>query len=393
MASPSAAFTTLLLLCRPDFPEATRHLIRERLEDGALWTGVLAAAQDQDVVALAVRGACLACEGWLQAELREGFEIFLDEARARARAAAGELARVLNAHAARGIPVIPFKGPALALGSYGDLALRGCRDLDILVRDADVDASLRFLQTLGYNHDNALNPLQIQAVRRYGGQYILFPRDGLPVEPHWRLAPETMSFRLDYTGLWQRARPGTFEGAACSLLAPEDELIVLCLHGAKERWQRLKWVCDVAFFLHAHPALDWTALYSRAAAQGCARMVNMGLGLAAALLQIVLPPVASAQVQRDTVAAHLVSGLAARIDAGPQPDHSPYRLDRFYWLMRERRSDRLRYALRTLFTARTAHYGRLPLPPWLRWLYGPLKLPWDYIVTPALRARRAMLRR
>ena len=49
-----------------------------------------------------------------------------------------------------------------------------------------------------------------------------------------------------------------------SSLAPEDNLLLLCMHGAKHCWSRLERVCDVAELITSHSNLDWVALVSRA---------------------------------------------------------------------------------------------------------------------------------
>ena len=48
------------------------------------------------------------------------------------------------------IPVISFKGPALALTAYGDLTLREFHDLDLLVHPADVPRARDVLLRTGY---------------------------------------------------------------------------------------------------------------------------------------------------------------------------------------------------------------------------------------------------
>jgi hypothetical protein len=63
-------------------------------------------------------------------------------------------------------------------------------------------------------------------------------------------------------------------------LAPEDDLLILAIHGGKEMWWRLNWACDIAAFNESHPKLDWIAILERARAQGCLRMVLLAMSLA-----------------------------------------------------------------------------------------------------------------
>lgn len=320
----------------------------------------------------------------LPAEIDEGLALYLEGEAITARARVEQYVRLLTHLADAKIPTIPFKGPLLAQELYGDVALRSSYDLDILVRDSDVPRVLTVLAALGYHHGGGAQ--ELAAVRRYGGQYILFHPDGVPVEPHWLIAPTTLAFDLDYDRLWHRARPGEALGVRCHRLPPEEELLILCLHGAKERWRTLKWIADVAAFVSAHPEIDWRRLRAEAAEQGCARMLELGLLLA----QRLCPLPAAARPDRE--AEQLAANVMARLDGDVPDSCSPYRLSAFIWRMRERARDRWAYVWRTIMTPRAAHVARLPLPRSLEWAYYPLKLPWDYVLTPCLKLGRRLHR-
>jgi hypothetical protein len=372
----------LLLLCRSRHTESAAQSLRQRLEGGMDWDKLIQRMLDQDVAPLAARRLLEFSPERLRDEQREGLEIYLEGERLRAQAQCAELADLLRRLGEQGIPAIPFKGPKLALDIYRDAGLRGCRDLDILIPEAEVARGLSLLLSLGYRHDEGLNPRQIEAVRGYGGQYILSRPEKIPVEPHWEIAPRTLAFDLDYDRLWRSARPGEFVGAPCLLLPPEEELLLLCLHGAKEQWRKLKLVCDIEGYLAAHPEIDWNRLYTVAEAQGCARMLNLGLALARRLLDAPLPEIAAQRIVQDKDAERLAAQTAQAIAANWWPALDPYRLIGYYWQMRERRGDRWRYAARTLFTPRAVHYGLLNLPRELDFAYYPLKLAWDYLAVP-----------
>jgi putative nucleotidyltransferase-like protein len=83
-------------------------------------------------------------------------------------------------------------------------------------------------------------------------------------------------------------------------LAPEDLLIVLCVHGSKHVWEELKWVCDVAELLRSHQHLDWDRIFSNASAWRCRRLVSMGLSLAYRLLDAPLPGAVLARFSADS---------------------------------------------------------------------------------------------
>ena len=63
---------------------------------------------------------------------------------------AKELVAVLDALAAKGVRAIPFKGVTLAQTAYGDLSLRECADLDLIVDQTSIPQARQVLWSQGY---------------------------------------------------------------------------------------------------------------------------------------------------------------------------------------------------------------------------------------------------
>jgi Uncharacterised nucleotidyltransferase len=337
------------------------------------------AAERHDVMGLLAAALEERCADQLPEDVREGLAIYREGMRLDAVRAENQLASLLRSFAARGLPIMPFKGPLLAHSAYADPALRPFLDLDLMVHPDDVSHVLGCLIEAGFVHQGELGRDGVAALRRYAGEYILFRDASLPVEPHWRPAPWTMAFDIDTEAIWRRAEPAEFLGAPCYLPAPEDHLFLLALHGAKEQWHKLKWSVDIAAFLTTHASLDVAGLRTAAAAQGCRRVLDLALLLSHRLFAV---PVA--EPPADAVTPGLADRVLARLDRTAEAPIGPYTVTSFHWRLRERLRDRSRYAARTLFTPRVAHYRRLPLPPALRWLHVPLKLPWDFVLTPTV---------
>lgn len=348
---------------------------------------MFAAAEQHEVAGLLAATLLANWRDELPDEVCEGLAIYREGMRLDALRAETQLAELLHLLAERGLPAMPFKGPLLARNAYADPTLRPCLDLDLMVHPDDVPHVLACLVEAGFKHQDGLGPDGVVALRRYAGEYILFRPKSLPVEPHWRPAPWTMAFDIDVDALWRRARPAAFLGALCYLPSQEDHLFLLALHGAKEQWHKLKWIVDVAALLASHPRLDLAALRGRTTLQGCGRMLDLALLLTHRLFAI-----PAAVPSTDRVVTQLADRVLERLDRTAQAPPGPYVVSSFHWLLRERQQDRLRYAARTLFTPRVAHYRRLPLPPALRWLHVPLKLPWDHVLTPAIGLARRMSR-
>jgi hypothetical protein len=340
---------------------------------------LLTAAAQHDVAGLLAGALLTLSPDTMSADDLEGLSIYCDGLRLAAARAEAQLVEILLLLAARGLPAMPFKGPLLARSFYVEPWLRPCLDLDLMVHQDDAPYVRACLIEAGFQHRHGLDPAAIAALQRYDGEYILFRPGALPVEPHWRPAPWTMAFDIDIEALWQRVQPTTFLGADCYRPSAADHLFLLALHGAKERWHSLKWLVDVAALLASQPQLDLPELRASAASQGCRRMLDLALLLSHRLFAIpaTVPP-------SDAATTRLTDQVLRRLHCTVEPPPGPAVLSAFHWRIRERRRERLNYVARTLFTPRVAHYQRLPLPAPLRWLHVPLKLPWDYVVTPVV---------
>ena len=60
-----------------------------------------------------------------------------------------ELLFIIDNFDAKGIPIMPFKGPVLAEQVYGDIALRSFVDLDLLIPEREYTRAEELLQSLG----------------------------------------------------------------------------------------------------------------------------------------------------------------------------------------------------------------------------------------------------
>lgn len=143
-----------------------------------------------------------------------------------------ELKSLLDAFARRAVPVVPLKGPFLAERLYGAVALRGCRDLDLLVDAADMERAEGVLIEAGFV------PGELDDYHR------AWSRHGNVVELHYDVE-NPLAYDFDVAGALHRAQDSKFQGAVCRKLAPEDELLYLCLHAARHRYERLSLVVDL----------------------------------------------------------------------------------------------------------------------------------------------------
>jgi hypothetical protein len=224
-----------------------------------------------------------------------------------------ELFSILERFASNGIAALVVKGPALAMQAYGDPARRGYRDLDLLVRQRDIRRATELMMAAGFH---AAVPLSAIDAGKIPGQYLFSKPDSrLLVELHNDLTLRYFPRRLpieEFFARQVRVRLDSHEGPA---LCVEDELVLICIHGAKHFWERLIWIADVAALVSRQSSMDWELAAESAQAVGAERMLHTGLCLAADLLNVQLPENVSARMREDRAAARLVKGILSWLPA------------------------------------------------------------------------------
>jgi hypothetical protein len=300
----------------------------------------------------------------------------------RALRRAAELLALLELLGREGIAAVALKGPALAVRLYGDPALRPCRDLDLLLRPADVPLAVRLLAARGYPAGPwARTPAAERALGRSQCHRALRRPDGEIVELHWALASPAFPAPLDAARVWTRLDTVVLGGRPVPTLAPDDLLLFLCAHGAKHGWVRLAWLGDVARLLTARPDLAGPALLARAQAAGAERLVLLGLLLAADLLAAPVPAPLRERARASGPVRTLAAMVRRRLFLLPWRDLAGWEGELFRARTRERWRDVWRIARAAAFTPGPADWALLPLPDRLHGLYAllrPLRLGVKY---------------
>ncbi|MDT5269642.1 MAG: hypothetical protein QOH49_1828 [Acidobacteriota bacterium] len=203
---------------------------------------------------------------------------------------AGELARLSQLFEAEGVPLLAYKGPALAQQAFGDISLRRYIDLDVIVRRGDARRAGKLLQSLGYVKPEGLTESHEEFLLRRQHN-LAYTRDGglMIVELHWEVAPAHFAAVPVGEGVWERATAVSLFGTEVRCPSPEDLLLALAVHGTKHLWERLAWVCDVAALLNSQPAFDWPHVLRRAKESRVERMLHLVLRLARGLAGAELP--------------------------------------------------------------------------------------------------------
>jgi hypothetical protein len=85
----------------------------------------------------------------------------------------------------------------------------------------------------------------------------------------------------------------------------EDELVLICVHGAKHFWERLSCIADVAGLVAQQTKIDWERAAWAAKEVAAEHLLHTGLRLAIDVVHAELPEAVSSRVRGDAVAAKL----------------------------------------------------------------------------------------
>jgi predicted O-linked N-acetylglucosamine transferase (SPINDLY family) len=388
MRSPNAPELQLLLACARARPskedEAT---IRRLLSEGVDWTKFARKAIDHGLAGLVGHTLARMVPEMVPADILGAFRALIEQTRQVNRILLEELSSFLENLAAVGVDAIPFKGPVLAMQAFGDLGLRGFRDLDFLIHDRDVSQTIKTLCDLGYERQANLTAIQLDVIHRLQGQEIMFKTGAGAVEPHTRLTPIKMALDIDYGGLWRRACRENILGHQMLTLEAEDTLILLAIHGGKELWWDIKWACDVADFIASHPTLDWDMIVQRARAQGCLRMLLVATSLAHNYLAARIPDSLARAEAGDPVVEQIIGRVLARWekdDPGGPPSNKTLSADRLR--LHDGVVRQMSYVVRTSLLPGPQHISLATLPKALAFAYIPIGLAHDLVALPFYRA-------
>lgn len=363
----------LILACsRAHLDSESRDAIAALAARGLDWAAVVGLAEAHGVMPLVYTNLRLAAAEAVPEDALSRLEGLFYSNSLRNFVLRDELFRILAELKSRGIPAVPYKGPAIAENVYGDLSLRRFGDLDILVPRKQVPEATQSLRALGYSLEETHSVPETALYQASHHHVFHREEDEVYVELHWEISDPFLAVPLRMEGFWGRLKSTRLGGVDVPGIPPEDLLLFLCIHHTAEEWGRLIQVCDIAEIVRATSDLNWSLLRAEARRQGISRMLNLGLCLAHSTLGVTLPDAALAEVMADAGALRLASVVQARLfDPSTRPVRSAdlSRISRFRMDARERLRDRVRYTLAAAFLPSLEDWEWVSLPRGLYWLY------------------------
>lgn len=342
--APTAEWAALLECASPQ-PDSSRLLEQFRKVS---WPALFTLAGEHGVIALLAASLRRFDENLVPPEIAQKIR---ESHRAQVVSTlkmTAELFRLVDLFHAAGLDTMLVKGPALAVRAYGDSGSRQYGDLDFLVRQRDILRAAELMIAAGYESDISSDAIRAEKIP---GQY-LFVRKGAPliVELHTERTMRYFPRGLPLEKFFARRQYVPLDGHEIPALSVEDELVLICIHGAKHLWERLTLIADVAALAARQTGLNWEESFATAQGIGAARMVHTGLFLAQNLLHAPLPQNVHTRIQADVSASRLAAQIARWL---PSAGHSlPGLLSRALFRIRMRGSavSGLGYLLRLTFS-------------------------------------------
>lgn len=279
------------------------------------------------------------------------------------------------------LPVMFIKGPALAKGLFGDVGLRSCKDIDLLVAHETMAAAMALITRAGYRRFDPrqdISEVQLQRLmplRKDIG--FVHEAAGLQVELHWRLFLNP--YAMDETSFMMGSQLVPLTAATgLRTLGEEDLFVYLCVHGALHWWYQLKWLADVNALLATSDA-NIERLFRAAEGRGAGRAAAQALLLCRQIFGRSLPSSLMAMIGDDLTLRWLEATALSAMTAG-RGDRKPHDL----------RFGTTRGSLSTFLISRSWRYRlaelknhlinetdvlTVPLPERLWLLYPILRLP------------------
>ncbi len=195
------------------------------------------------------------------------------------------LRELLGRLEARGVPPLLLKGAALARSVYPDVALRPSSDIDILVREADLEAASDVFAGLGYTVAYDKHGIAPGAYSHLEFEAPPGPSRTRKVEVHWRIADGFTAGPGRIDGLFERSVEIPYPPFTFRTLDPVDHLVYASYHALYQHGHsvRLNWIYDIALLASTLGLeRDGERVVRRAAEYDAVQVTRTGLRLAAA---------------------------------------------------------------------------------------------------------------
>ena len=233
-----------------------------------------------------------------------------------------ETARLIQLLKREGVVAIPLKGSVLAQMLYGDVGLRHCNDIDLLIDRADMERTASVLTGCGYNqsYPGSLTPRQEQIYTRYKKDVGFYNREQrLFIELHYGIYVHELLRRVDEPAIRDATEKVELHNEEIVVFDQSTTFIYLVYHGCLHQFFRLFWLRDVAEALQQWE-LDHAKILEKMRSLGLERMAGTALLLAERWFAVQVPEPYRTVISEDKAVRRLAASCEQRILQSELPD-------------------------------------------------------------------------
>jgi len=277
-----------------------------------------------------------------------------------------ELTNLLNKNS---IDVISIKGPTLAKLAYGDITLRQFGDIDILVRESQIQKVDEILKRYGYQslyRDGILsNQICLDKLIDIGYIY----NQTILLEVHWRLLESKHNGDMALNKPFDSTQSIDINTTTLYTLSNELLLIYVALHGAKHAWSRIGWVCDIDRLVRRGD-IEWQTCIDMARESKMQQALYIGLHIAHHLYETPLPNKILITIDRVNI-SNIALSTIDRFDKHILERLPISKREIFLYQMQlfESKREKFYFLLKSLFAISPADCIKFAIPSRWRFLY------------------------
>lgn len=205
-----------------------------------------------------------------------------------------ELKSIVNALNNHKIDFIPLKGIVLIPTIYNDLGIRSMTDIDILVKEIDVERSKNLFLELGWKirDEHEISDF-VEKISDSQHPYT-FVKNTVKIELHNKIHSGLSSYSININHYWERSIPIDFLDSHSFVFSRTDFLQHLCIHLHKhlinEKQMSIKHFCDIReFILKYSSEINWNELVSTSSQYKCSVEVREILSISSIYFNAPIP--------------------------------------------------------------------------------------------------------
>lgn len=291
------------------------------------------------------------------------------------------ISKLLNKN---GIDFLSFKGPILSIIAYDDIISRRYLDLDILIKEEDLEKVYLLLINNGFSCEYTINYLKNKLFYEIVKD-LTFVKENIVIEIHWKLYEKR--FFANYEGInklaWKDTTYITNHNTRIPTFNMNYLVFYLIIHGSKHYWERIEWLINIYNILNKNNQIDFDLIIRYSIDLNSKRMLNVFFILLKDNFNYKFSSKINSMINEDKIAFSLANKIL--INWGIVKNSSPsINFEEFYFIiaMQDNYINKLKVIYKLVFEIKSYDLAIINLDRKFSFLYyfiRPFRVIYDYI--------------